>query len=240
MSKTFQYTAVKPGQKDKFTGTLQADSERQAREFLREKELYPTQIKVLQSAEKDLQNTFKKREKSRALLWLTEKLAYVGMKERMLFTQNLGLMLKAGIPITEVLMYMETYVENPKFRYLLNDIRKNILNGYSLSNALGRHSKIFDEVFVGIIRAGESSGELETLLDRLYGLLLTSQKLKKQIISALIYPAILIVLMLLTCIVMFVFVIPTFTNIYNQMGVTLPMITQVMVYISNFIMYFFV
>ena len=130
MTMTFQYTAVKPGQKEKFTGILQADSERQAREFLREKELYPTQIKVLQSAEKDLQATFKKREKSRAVLWLTEKLAYVGMKERMLFTQNLGLMLKAGIPITEVLMYMETYVENPKLRYLLNDIRKNILNGY--------------------------------------------------------------------------------------------------------------
>lgn len=234
MALTFQYTAVKPGQKEKFTGTIQAENERQAREFLREKELCPIQIKALSSAEENLQKTFKKKQKSKAVLWLTEKLAFVGMKEKMLFTQNLALMLKAGIPITEVLMYMETYAENPKLRYMLNDVRKNILNGLGLSAALGKHHRIFDDVYVGIVRAGESSGELETVLDRLHGLLQTAQKLKKHVISALIYPVILVVLMALTCVVMFIFVIPTFTNIYNQMGVQLPLITQIMVQISNF------
>lgn len=234
----FQYTAVRPGAKDKIQGTIKASSEREAREFLREKELTPLTIKAIQNADSAVAKIFAKKAPNKAQLWLAEKLSTFGLKEKLSFTQNMALMLRAGIPITEVLMYMERYAENPKFRYMLIELRQNIMSGSSLSGSLARFGNSFDEVYIGIIRAGESSGELETVLDRLHTLLITAQKLRKQIISAMMYPAILIVIMTLALLAMFLFIIPTFTGIYKQMGVQLPWITQMMISISNFLQNF--
>src|SRR5258706_326440 len=98
---------------------------------------------------------------------IAEKLSKIGMEEKVSFTQNLEMMVKAGIPITEALLYMESYMDNPKFKRLLNTLRLNILSGYSFSRALGKHPKIFSDVYVSIIQAGEASGELDGVLHRL-------------------------------------------------------------------------
>jgi type IV pilus assembly protein PilC len=231
----FQYVAVKIGGQDKVQGTIQAANEREARELLREKNLQVLSMKSLDSSDDSFLNFAKKQAQSnQVLLWIGDKLSWIGLKEKILFTQNVGLMLRAGLPITEILLYMELYVKNPKFKLMLIETRQNIMVGMSMSAALARYPSVFDEVFVGIVRAGEASGELEVVLERLYHLLLTAQKLRKQVISALIYPAILVGLMVIVLCVMFLFVIPTFTNIYKQMGIELPFITQVMMGISDF------
>ena len=240
MSVAFQYTAIRPGGKDKIHGTIKANSEREARELLREKELLPINIKAIQNADNAVAKLFAKRAPSKAQLWLAEKLATFGLKEKLSFTQNMALMLRAGIPITEVLMYMERYAENPKFRYMLIELRQSILNGTSLSSSLSKFGNSFDEVYIGIIRAGESSGELETVLDRLHALLITAQKLRKQIISAMIYPCILMFIMTIALLAMFLFIIPTFTGIYKQMGVQLPWVTLMMIAISDFLKNFWI
>lgn len=233
---SYNYIAVKIGSTDKVQGTIAATTEREARELLREKNLHIVSIKQLDSSDESfLKFARKQAQSNKAILWLGDKISWIGIKEKILFTQNVGLMLKAGLPITEILLYMELYVKNAKFKSLLIDVRKNIMVGMSISESLARYPDVFDSVFVGIIRAGEASGELEVVLERLHNLLLTSQKLRKQVISAMIYPAILVALMVIVLAVMFLFVLPTFTTIYKSMGVELPLITQIMMGISGFL-----
>ena len=238
MSLTYTYTAIKSGSNERIQGSLTAENERDARLILRERNLMPLKISTLSNdGSSETGKLFKTNQlmRHKVFIKIIERLSMVGLKEKLLFTQNLSLMLKAGIPITEVLMYMETYVENPKFKRLLTDIRKEILTGRGLSGALGKHPKVFDDTFIGIIRAGEASGELETVLDRLNTLLKSQQKLRKQVVSALIYPCVLSSLMVIVLTIMFVFIIPTFTSIYKEMGITLPLVTQIMINISDFV-----
>jgi general secretion pathway protein F len=231
---TFQYQAVKMTTKMKVQGTINAESERHARELLREQELYPTALKPLKVLGR------KKKEKSQSPieLWIKEKTSNVGLAEQISFTQNLEMMVRAGIPITEALLYMESYMDNPKFKRLLNTLRLDILSGFSFSRALEKHSRIFNDVYVSIIQAGESSGELESVLKRLAEMLNAQGELQKKIIAALVYPIMVIVIVCLVLAVMFIFVIPTFNDMYAKMGVKLPLITQIMVWISDFIRHF--
>lgn len=231
---TFQYQAVKMTTKTKVQGTINAESERHARELLREQELYPTALKPLKVTER------KKKEKvqSPIELWIKEKTSKVGLAEQISFTQNLEMMVRAGIPITEALLYMESYMDNPKFKRLLNTLRLDILSGFSFSRALEKHSRIFNDVYVSIIQAGESSGELESVLKRLAEMLNAQGELKKKVVAALVYPVMVIFIVILVMAVMFIFVIPTFSDMYAKMGIKLPLITQIMVWISDFIRHF--
>jgi type IV pilus assembly protein PilC len=232
---TYQYTAVKITDKSQVQGTIHAESERHARELLREQELYPTLIKRIKAADPTID---KKRLKGKAHPlqdWLVEKVSNIGLQEKITFTQNLEMMVKAGIPITEALLYMESYMDNPKFKRMVNSIRMDILSGYSFSRALAKHKDVFNEVYVSIIQAGESSGELEVLLKRLSDILLGEARLRKKIISALTYPAIVVCIVFVVLLIMFMFVIPTFTDMYSKMGIQLPLITQIMVWISSFL-----
>ncbi len=231
----YQYTAVRPGNKNKIMGTINADTERQARELLREQELYPTSVKLLRVNKMAEKTTKASASQSSLKNYIAENLSKVGMQEKIAFTQNLEMMVKAGIPITECLLYMESYMDNPSFKRLVNRIRLDILSGATFSKALARHKDVFNDVFISIVQAGEASGELETVLQRLASMLIAEAKLKKKIISALVYPVMVIVIAVLVLAVMFVFVLPTFAEMYAKMGIKLPMITQIMVGISDFL-----
>ncbi len=230
----YQYSAVKQGNKNKVRGTINAENERHARELLREQELFPTSVKLLKSVTQDRGS--KKAEASSPFQeMIAEKLSKIGMEEKISFTQNLEMMVKAGIPITEALLYMETYMENPKFKRLVNTIRLDILAGSSFSKALAKHPKVFNSVYVSIIQAGEASGELETVLKRLSEMLIAESKLMKKVIAAMAYPAMVVVIAILVMLIMFIFVLPTFSKIYAQMGVKLPLLTIIMLGISDFL-----
>lgn len=231
---TYQYKALRKADNSLIQGTISAQDERQAREFLREQELYPTSVKLLL---KPQPSEPKKQEKTQSSfeMWLAEKLCTMGIKEKLAFTQNLEMMVKAGIPITEALLYMESYMDNIKFKKLLSSIRLDILAGSTLSRSLSKHDKFFNDIYISIVQAGEASGELETVLKRLSDLLLAESKLRKKIILALVYPIILVVIITIVMAIMFVFVIPTFADIYVKLGVQLPLITRVMIGISDFL-----
>lgn len=231
---TFQYDAVKLSDKSKIKGTINADNERHARELLREQELYPTTVKLLKS-DKIEETVDKVKGQSYIQQLIAEKLSKVGMQEKLSFTQNLEMMVKAGIPITESLLYMESYMDNPKFKRLVNTLRLDILSGYSFSRALAKHKDIFSDVYVSIIQAGEASGELETVLHRLADMLISEAKLQKKVVSAMIYPIMVICIAGLVLLIMFIFVLPTFAEMYAKMGLKLPMITAIMIGISDFL-----
>lgn len=236
---TFHYTAVKLADKSKSEGTINAETEREARELLRQQELYPTSVKLLavdnQRSNAAAASDRKKKQQSQFNMMIAEKLSKIGMQEKITFTQNLEIMVRAGIPITEALLYMESYMDNLKFKRLVNTIRLDILAGFSFSRALAKHKQIFNDVYVSIVQAGEASGELEAVLKRLADLLTAQAKLRKKVIGALIYPAMVIVIVVIVLLIMFLFVLPTFSDMYSKMGVTLPLITKIMIGISNFL-----
>lgn len=226
----YQYSALRFKDKSRVQGTINAETERQVRELLRDQELYPTSIKVVKEKEKR-----KAKESSRFQTWISEKIGRIGIQEKITFTQNMEMMVKAGIPITEALLYMESYMDNVKFKRMVNTIRLDILSGYSFSRALAKHAKIFNDIYVGIVQAGEASGELETVLKRLGDILIGEARLRKKVISAMVYPVIVVAIATIVLLIMFIFVLPTFSEMYFRMGVKLPLITQVMVGISQFL-----
>lgn len=223
---SYQYEALRISNKKKMTGIITADNEKEARERLREQDLIPTRVKPANktNAEKKADNPVMK---------FIQKLQGVGLKDKITFTRNMSMMVKAGIPLTEGLMYFENYCHNPVFREIIAEVRRDILSGYSFSQALAKHSKLFPESFITVTEAGEKSGELEETLNRLTELMIKQDKLKGKVISASVYPLIVLCIMGIVMLIMFLFVIPTFVNIYKQMGVTLPLITLIMVWISD-------
>ncbi|MCA9798110.1 MAG: type II secretion system F family protein [Cyanobacteria bacterium HKST-UBA04] len=232
---TFQYIAVKKGKKDKVKGTINAESEGQARQMLRKQELYPTSVKPLKSARDKKKKAGKK---SRSEEDLFARFQKVGLTELMTFTQNMAIMSKAGIPVTEALLYMETYTEKLVFKEMINQIRNDLMSGYSLSQALGRQPNVFNQTYVSIVQAGEASGELEAVLNRLRLLLGKQAALKKKVITAMVYPAVVVFFVIIAILVSLLFVIPTFNEIYSQMGIKLPLITKIMVFASDVLLHF--
>lgn len=223
---SFQYEAMKIQDRTKVNGVINAPSEKEARELLREQNLIPTRIAVISSQV----NSGKK---GNPIAEMIQRVTGVSSKDKIAFTRNIGMMIRAGIPVTEALMYFENYATNPSFRKVVSRIRQDIMSGYSLSQALAVHKKIFDDVYVNVTKAGERSGELDQTMSRLTHLLIKAEQLKMKIISAAVYPIIVVVILSLVLLVMFVLVLPTFADIYKQMGIELPMITQFMLGISG-------
>lgn len=227
---SYQYQALRMKDRTRTNGLITANSERQARELLREQELIATSLKVV-----EVRATVHKRT---AFSWFFDfigRFRKVGRKEVIVFSKNIGMMVRNGLPLTEALMYFETYLDNPAFRHVIASVRKDILTGGSLSDALGKFPKLFDNTYCNVIRAGEVSGELDKTMARMTELLTRSEKIKKKVISASVYPTVILCITGLVLLLIFTIVLPTFVGIYEQMGVELPLITQLMVYVSTFL-----
>jgi type IV pilus assembly protein PilC len=219
----FHYEAMRLDDKTRVKGVITANTEKDARVQLREQDMMTLKLTPIQ------QGAGAKR--FNPLKFMNP--SGINTKDKIAFTRNLAMMVKAGVPVTEALLYFETYSENLAMKQLGSKVRKDILGGMSLSAALQKQRKLFNEVFIGIIQAGESSGELEVTLQRLTDLMIRSEKLKGKIVAASVYPAIVVGILTLVLLIMFVFVLPTFEKIYKQMNVQLPLITQIMLGISN-------
>jgi type IV pilus assembly protein PilC len=218
---SYVYEAMRLGDKSRVKGVITAETEKEARLLLREQELMTLKLSLINQRAG-------KRFNPMGFLGLSG----VNAKDKIAFTRNLAMMVKAGVPVTEALLYFETYSEKLSLKQLGAKIRKDILGGLSLSAALGMQKNLFNGVFIGIVKAGESSGELDVTLQRLTDLMIRSEKLKSKIISASVYPCIVMGILGLVLLVMFLFVLPTFEKIYKQMNVSLPLITQIMIGIS--------
>jgi len=224
---SFQYEALKINDRSRVNGIISAAGEKEARELLREQNLIPTKIMVLAS---DAARTNKDKKGPAAFL---QGLMGVSSKDKIAFTRNIGMMIRAGIPVMEALLYYENYATNLKFRKIVSQIRHDILAGYSFSQALAKHKDVFDEVYVNVTKAGERAGELDQTMSRLTHLLTKAEQLKMKIVSASVYPIIVVVILSLVMLIMFLLVLPTFAEIYKQMNVKLPLITQIMMACSN-------
>lgn len=149
------------------------------------------------------------------------------------FSRQLAAMLQAGMPIVAALTALEEQQDNPHFKTVITQVRANIENGYSLSEALRPFPSIFDDLYVNMVRGGETGGQLAETIGRLAGFLEASAKLKRKVKSAMTYPTIVFSIAILIAILMILFIVPVFADMFTDFGAQLPGPTQFLINLSN-------
>lgn len=150
-------------------------------------------------------------------------------KHLMTFTRQLATLIGAGLPIIRSLSILKEQVESDIFKEKIDDMIGSIESGSSLSEALARHRKTFDNLYVNMVRAGEIGGVLETVLDKIAEFLEKAQALKGKVKSAMMYPLVVTVLALGIVSFILVYIVPKFVDIFQQLGAELPWLTQMLV-----------
>ena len=166
---------------------------------------------------------------------LNELLARIKLQDKIVFARNLSAMLSAGLSLARALGVLERQTTNLKFKKVLQSLSENINKGKTLSDGMNEHPKVFPQLFISMVRAGEESGNLADSLLVIGNQLEKSYLLQKKIKGAMIYPAIVITAMVIIAILMFIFVVPTLTETFESLAVELPTSTQVIIGISKFL-----
>jgi len=156
----------------------------------------------------------------------------ISSEDILIFTQELGNLLDSGLPIDRALYVLSEHSEKKALRAIVKEVYIDIQKGNTLSSAMGKH-KVFPRLYINMIRAGEAGGILEVVIKRLVSFLETTLTFKKEIISALIYPILLTVVGGLAVSVLMLYVIPNFSQIFSDMGQTLPLPTMVLIKVSS-------
>ena len=156
-------------------------------------------------------------------------------KDVIIFARQFSTMIDAGLPIIQCLNILFSQQENKTFQRMLKEIKESVESGTTLAESLIKYPKIFDNLFVNMIAAGEAGGILDTILKRLAGYMEKAARLKKQVKGAMIYPAITLAVAAIVVTVLLVFVIPVFEKMFQDFGGQLPAPTQLVVNLSNFV-----
>jgi type IV pilus assembly protein PilC len=159
----------------------------------------------------------------------------VTTKDLVVFTRQFATMIDAGLPLVQCLDILSSQQENKTFKKGLLQIKDDVESGSTFADALGKHPRIFNELYVNLVAAGEVGGILDTILSRLAAYIEKALKLKKQVKSAMTYPTTIISIAFVVIAVILVFVIPAFEKMFADFGGALPMPTQVVINLSNFI-----
>jgi type IV pilus assembly protein PilC len=157
----------------------------------------------------------------------------VTTKDILVFTRQFSVMIDAGLPLVQALDIIGTQADNLAFRKVLQAVKTRVESGSTFADALGEHPKIFDELFVQLVRAGEIGGILDTILQRLGAYIEKNEKLKRRVKGAMVYPTIVLLVAVAVVIVLIAFVVPTFEKMFKDFGGALPAATQFLVDLSK-------
>lgn len=201
---------------DARTGTIEAANEQEVLERLRAQNITPRKVK-----------------KASASLRLALG-GGVGHKDILIFTRQLATMIDAGLPLVQCLDILASQSDNKNFARVLSAVKAHVEQGATFSDALRKHPKVFDELYVNLIAAGEIGGILDTILNRLSTYIEKAVKLKRQVKSAMVYPVSILCVAIIVVAVMLGKVIPVFEDMYKEFkGAVLPKPTQIVIEISN-------
>ena len=173
------------------------------------------------------------REKAKAKSDKPKREKAVKAKNLAVFTRQFSVMIDAGLPLVQCLEILGTQEEDKNFAQVILATRADVESGASLADAMGRHPKVFDQLFTNMIAAGEAGGILDTILKRLAVYIEKAVKLKGQVKSAMIYPVAVILIAAVVVGVILWKVIPTFANLFAGLGAELPLPTRVVIALSN-------
>jgi type IV pilus assembly protein PilC len=204
------------------TGVVEADSLDAANTKLTSQGYIPTDVKeVAGSSGVTLQSVL-------------DRLTPISIPDLILFTKQFRTMIRAGVSMLNLLQILEQQTENPKLKAVLNKMHQDINEGASLTEAFRSHPKVFSNLYCSMVQAGEASGALPEILNRLTYILEHEHKVKSDIKSALQYPIIVVIFLLIAFIVLLTFVIPKFVNIFTTAGLDLPLPTVICMQLYRF------
>ncbi|MEC8329904.1 MAG: type II secretion system F family protein, partial [Verrucomicrobiota bacterium] len=228
----FKYTAIDANGKQK-TGTVEASSQDEASSKLSGLGLMPTKIIDIggSTSTSKAKNKGKKKAKKPSGFGKVIK-----AEELATFTRQLATLLEAGLPLLRALEVMIRQERNLRFQAVLEQIADQVKSGNTFSDGLAQHPKIYDRLYVNMVRAGEAGGVLDVVLSRLAGFMEKAQKTKKKVKSAMVYPVVVVGVAVSIVALLMVVVVPKFQTIFDDMldGAALPGPTQLVVGISNF------
>ncbi|MBX7138785.1 MAG: type II secretion system F family protein [Oligoflexia bacterium] len=156
-------------------------------------------------------------------------------KDVVIFTRQFATMIDSGLPLVQALDILAKQHENKAFRDVLAGIKETVETGGTLAEGLAKFPKAFDDLYVNMVTAGESGGILDVILERLSMQLEKTMKLKREVKTAMIYPCVVIAAAVIVTSVLLIFVIPTFAELFQDFGSALPLPTQIVIEISNFV-----
>lgn len=160
----------------------------------------------------------------------------VSPRDVVVFTRQLATMIDAGLPIVQSLDILAGQSENRAFRKVVKQLKEDVESGSTFTDALRKHKRIFDDLFVNMVAAGEVGGILDTILNRLAGYMEKNMALMRKIKGAMIYPVTIITIAVGVTTVLLIWVIPVFAELFGSMGQALPLPTQIVINLSNFVL----
>ncbi|MFZ2192753.1 MAG: type II secretion system F family protein [Candidatus Moraniibacteriota bacterium] len=162
-----------------------------------------------------------------------DRFSSISLKDKLMFTRNLSVMISSGLPISRAVKNISTQTKNKKFQKILNNIFEDIQAGVTFADGLARYPSIFGDLFVNMIRVGETSGNLEEILGILAIQLEKEHELNSKIKGALIYPAVIIVVMIAIGVLMLTYILPKMMGVFKDMNVDLPASTKFLILLSD-------
>jgi len=216
MATVFKWTGKSP-QGAVMKGELTAGSKEEVQTYLRRQRIVPTDIS---QKTKPLFGSFG---------------GSVKDKDLVIFTRQFATMIGAGLPLVQALEILSKQTENKFFAKSIGDIKNDVEGGATFADALKKFPKIFSELYSNMVAAGETGGILDTILVRLATYIEKAQKLKRKVKGAMVYPTVVVTIAIMVIAIIMIFVVPTFSKMFATLGGTLPMPTQLIIKISNFL-----
>lgn len=209
-------------------GILEGDSERQVRSQLRAKKLKP--LEVISANSKP-----EKGGETNLSGWRSHWRNRINTRDLSLITRQLASLVKSGLPLDEALHATARQHSKPHIKQILLQVRTKVLEGFSLAQAMGENPRAFSEMYRALVRAGESSGYLGPVLERLADYTQSSQQMQQRLRMAMIYPIVLFVISISVIVLLMAFVVPDLIKIFDQNKRALPFLTQALIATSNFV-----
>ena len=227
--KNYDYKSRNPQGKS-VTGVIEAETESEAIQELRRRGLTVTSIQGNKSFKKKGKLSFSLPNFSTSVNSLSKR---IPRKEIVPVARQLATRFESGIPLVESLEVIEEQCDNENLKSVLGDIASEVRQGKDFSHALSRHPKVFDNIFINMIKAGEASGQLDDVLDRLATHMEESEELKGEIKSAMTYPVVSLVMICCISLGLLVFVLPQFRDIFDSLKQDMPILTEAVMNLSD-------
>ena len=217
----FEYTALDAGGKER-TGILEGDTPRHIRQLLREQQLLP--VAVTEVAQKEA-----KRQRSFSFL------RRVSTADLTLFTRQLATLVRAGLPLEESLLAVSQQTEKPRVQSIVLGVRARVMEGHTLADGFAEFPRVFPEIYRATVAAGEQSGHLDDVLERLAEYTETRELIRQKVLAALLYPIVLTVMCFGIVSLLLVFVVPKVVAVFVAQKAQLPLITRMLIAVSAFL-----
>jgi general secretion pathway protein F len=217
----FEYTALDSGGRER-KGILEGDTPRHVRQLLREKQLLPVTVSEVAQKEAKRQRSFSLRRG-------------VSTADLSLFTRQLATLVRAGLPLEESLLAVSQQTEKPRVQSIVLGVRARVMEGHPLADGLAEFPRVFPEIYRSTVAAGEQTGKLDMVLERLAEYTESREQIRQKILAAMLYPIVLSVMCFAIVCGLMVYVVPKVVAVFESARGKLPLITQLLIATSDFV-----